>query len=81
MADSSKKGTKCKCDAKKDINMEENKKEKTNKSHDALVERDHDSCCRMTAGLSHCLQNKDRVVLNLDGIHLHDHVMMENKKK
>ncbi len=75
MADSSKKDTKCKHDTKKDVNMDKNKK--TNKKHDALVERDHDSHCVMTAGLLHWLQNKDKVVLDLDGIHLHDHVLIE----
>ncbi len=58
--------------------MKSKKKQNTNKVHDALVERDRGSPHRMTAGSLHWLQNKDRVVLNHYGFHLHDHVLMEN---
>ncbi len=74
-----KQGKKRKRDTKKDANMDEKKKKQnTNKIHDALVERDHGSPCRMTAELFHWLQNKDRVVLNHYSIHLCDHVLMES---
>ncbi len=41
LVDSSKKGTKCKPDTKKDKHLDEKKKRK-NFNHDTLVERDHD---------------------------------------
>ncbi len=58
--------------------MKSKKKQNTNKIHYALVERDHGSPHRMTAGSLHWLQNKNGVVLNHYGIHLHDHVSMKN---
>ncbi len=65
MTDNWKQGKNCKHDTKKDANMDEKQiKQNINKIHDALVERDHGSPCRMTAGSLHWLQNKDRVVLN-----------------
>ena len=51
----------------------ENKiKNRKNNSHDELLERDHDSLRRMTDGGNHWLQDKNRIVLELTGIHLCD---------
>ncbi len=40
-----------------------------------MLERDHDSQCRMTDGGNHWLQGKDRIVLELTGIHLRDQLL------
>ena len=50
------------------------KKIKTN-SHDALLEREHDSQRRMTDGGTNWLQDKNKIVLEMSGIHMRDYIL------
>ncbi len=48
-----------------------------NNSHDALLEREHDSRRRMAGGGTNWLQDKKRIVLEMNGIHLRDYFLMD----
>ncbi len=43
-----------------------------------MLERGHNSLCKMTECATHWLQDKNRIVLEVNGIHLHDHVLTKN---
>ncbi len=49
-----------------------------NSSHDALLEREHDSWHRMTEGGTHWLHDKNTIVLEMGGMYLCDYFLMEN---
>ncbi len=49
-----------------------------NKTHNALLEREHDSFCRMTESATHWLHDKNRIVLEVNGVHLRDHILTKN---
>ncbi len=42
-----------------------------------MLEREHDSQCRMIEGGTHWLQDKNRIVLEMNGIHLNDYFLMD----
>ena len=52
-------------------------KKRKNNNHDELLEREHDSQRRMTDGRNHWLQDKNRIVLELSGIHSRDYVLTD----